>query len=77
MVDVFLQTDIKPLVAKMIFDPNDDSTIGGIVQQLTSFAQKIPHDELNRYNVWLKDFVLNIESQDYVKVLQDLNKGDL
>jgi hypothetical protein len=57
---------IKPLVARMIYDPNESKTMDLIVDHLTRFAQEIPQslnngamsaEDLQQYNTWLKEFL--------------------
>lgn len=82
VVSRFLETDIKPLIARMIYDPNETNIMGQIVDKLSQFGQKIPEllqkgeitpEHFQRYNLWLKNFLTTMEKQDYVKVLQGLN----
>ena len=82
VVSDFLLTEIKPLIAKLIYDPNDQLGLSRIVELLTQFGNNVPgllaegslsNDQFQRYNNWLKEFLVQIESKDYVRVLQGLH----
>jgi hypothetical protein len=86
VVSEFLITEIKPLIAKLIYDPNDPKTVESIIEKLSQFGQKIPlflsegtvtTEHFQRYNEWLKEFLQRMESKDYVDVLQGLNAKEL
>ena len=82
VISSFLQSNIKPLVAKLIYDPNEANTLNLIVDQLTQLGEKIQKrqsagtikvDDFQYYNTWLKDFLSIMGTQDYIKALQGLH----
>ncbi len=85
-ISSFLQSNIKPLVAKLIYDPNDPNTINLIVERLTNLGETIQKrlkegtfkvDDFQHYNVWLNNVLTLMKAQDYVHILQGLNNKDL
>lgn len=86
VISSFLQSDIKPLVARLIYDPNETNTINLIVDRLTTLGEQIQTrivegtfnvDDFQRYNAWLSTFLARLKTSDYVRILQGLHNKDL
>ena len=86
VISEFLLQEIRPLVARMIYNPNDTSTMNVVVEKLTAFGEKIPTlfsegklnaDHFQTYNGWLKDFLHWIGVKDYINALDSLHPKTL
>lgn len=86
VISEFLLQEVKPLVARLIYEPNDTKTMSVIVEKLTAFGAQIPQlfsdgklntEHFQQYNGWLTDFLRLMGTNDYINALDTLHPKTL